>query len=128
MLTMNLVVISIGNAIIAVASAHSSEPALWCGVAILGFGFSSSWPGLFAFVEERIRVTDLIAGVFFGATSVHAAIVPLFEGPVIETNPNIFTYINFASGILCLLGFAALCYTDTIRKKFIVKRNSVESP
>lgn len=56
MLTINLIVITIGNVIVTVC-ANSSETGLWIGFAVLGFGFGSTWPAVFAFVEERIRVT-----------------------------------------------------------------------
>lgn len=55
MVAVNLVIILFGNLLIAY-SANTNEIGLWIGVAILGFGFGSTWPGCIAFVEERVRV------------------------------------------------------------------------
>ena len=58
MLTINLIVITIGTLLIQFF-ATSSLTGLWTGIIIMGFGYSSTWPGIIAFVEERIRVNGL---------------------------------------------------------------------
>ncbi|KAI1288242.1 Major facilitator superfamily domain-containing protein 4B [Halotydeus destructor] len=118
MLYMNLTIIMIGNVLIWTC-ANLSEAGLWLGVVTLGFGFSSSWPGVFALIEERINATNIVCAIFMSATMLHAAIGPLIEGKFIDKTPMIFVYLNFVSGVICCLAFGLLHATDKIRKTYI---------
>ncbi|KAI1288238.1 hypothetical protein HDE_09524 [Halotydeus destructor] len=117
MLYLNLTIITIGNVLIWTC-ADRSEAGLWVGVVTLGFGFSSSAPGLFALIEERINANNAICAIFMSATELHAAIGPLIEGDFIQRIPMIFAYLNFVSGIICFVAFVLLHATDRIRKKY----------
>ncbi|KAI1285825.1 Major facilitator superfamily domain-containing protein 4B [Halotydeus destructor] len=120
MLYMNLAIIMAGNIII-LFSANTSEAALWTGIVILGYGFGSTWPAMFALIEERITVTNFICSIFISSTMMHGAIGPLINGKFIEESPIVFAYINLISGVTCCLAFFMLHWTDTLRN-----RNTVE--
>lgn len=56
MLYFDFVMITIGNCLI-LRYANEWETGLWIGVVVLGFGFSSAYPAIYAFLEERINVS-----------------------------------------------------------------------
>lgn len=57
MLYFDFIMITLGNVLI-LRYANSWEPGLWVGIVILGFGFSSAFPAIYSFLEERINVSD----------------------------------------------------------------------
>lgn len=57
MLYFNFTIILISNVIIKIY-ANTNETGLWIGLILLGLGCSSSFPGIYAFLEERINVTN----------------------------------------------------------------------
>lgn len=121
MILFDLLIIMAGNIII-IMYANTSEIGLWIGVVVLGFGFSSCWPCVFAFIEERISVTNFISGLFLFATQTHAAIGPLIEGHYIERYPMVFIWINAFSCAACIICYLALDWTDKVRKKLMGRR------
>ncbi|KAI1301292.1 hypothetical protein HDE_03161 [Halotydeus destructor] len=60
----------------------NTEFGLWVGYIVLGFGFSSVFPTIVAYAEQRINVTTYVAGTFMVFASAAGLIVPYFEGKV----------------------------------------------
>ncbi|KAI1285827.1 Major facilitator superfamily domain-containing protein 4A [Halotydeus destructor] len=127
MLYMNLTIINIGNLLIWFSVYTSFELGLWIGVIFLGFGFSSSWPAVFAMVEQRINVTNVVCSILVSATVLLAVIDPLIEGRLIEKWPIVFAYINLGSGAICFVAFVLLHHTDTIRKRYTEQHSKRDS-
>lgn len=62
---------------------------------------------MFAFIEERISVTNFISGLFLFATQTHAAVGPLIEGHYIEDYPMVSALHTSVTGQLTAYVFVA---------------------
>lgn len=111
MLYTNLVLIGLGNGLMLV-SANTSEHMLWVSLILCGFGYSCVFPGIYAFLEQRINVTNTICGLFMFSSSIATTINPLILGYFIETSTLVFVYINLVSLVTCLALFVGLHSTD----------------
>lgn len=116
MLYTNLILIGVGNGLLLVF-ANTSEHMLWLSLVLMGFGYSCVFPGIYAFLEERINVTNTLCGLFMFASSIATTVNPVILGYYIETNPLIFVYINLFSLITCLAIFMGLHSTDNSLRK-----------
>ena len=116
MLYTNMLLIGIGNAIL-LFFGNSSEQWTWIGLIVMGIGYSCVFPGIYAFLEERINVTNSVCGCFMFASSIATTTNPILIGYFIETSPMIFVYINVVSLVVCLLIFIGLHSTDASLKK-----------
>jgi len=116
MLYTNMALIGIGNLLL-LTFGNTSERLLWIALVIMGAGYSCVFPGIYAFLEERINVTNSICGAFMFASSIATTTNPILVGLFIETNPMIFVYVNVVSLILCILIFFALHSTDKALRK-----------
>ncbi|KAI1285830.1 Major facilitator superfamily domain-containing protein 4B [Halotydeus destructor] len=121
MLYLDFAVMLVGNVLV-LKFCNTSEVGLWIGLIVMGFGFSSCFPAIYSFLEERINVTNTVCGIFMFASSIATTIEPLFEGQYIEEWPEIFVYINVASVLACVVLFVCLHYTDHL--KYIYSRSS----
>ncbi|KAI1291085.1 hypothetical protein HDE_07647 [Halotydeus destructor] len=94
----------IGNLLILL---NHSETGLWLGLIILGFGFASCYPTVYAYIGERIQITDMISGVFLFVSSIGNIIEPLIVGKLIVKHPLIFVYVNLfcTSGLIILFSY-----------------------
>lgn len=117
LLYFNLTMIGIGNVIVLI-NCNTNESGIWIGLIVMGFGFSSVFPGIYAFLEERINVTNTVCGFFMFASSLATTINPIIEGKYIESYPLVFLYINIVSLIICLILFGALHYTDRTKRNY----------
>jgi fucose permease len=124
MLYFDLIVILIGNLIV-MFYANTSETGLWIGLIVLGAGFSSCFPAIYAFLEERINVTNTVCGMFMFMSSIGTTVSPLLEGKYIETWPLIFVWINLVSVVICILLFIGLHCTDIMKQKYGLKRTNL---
>ncbi|KAI1290836.1 Major facilitator superfamily domain-containing protein 4B [Halotydeus destructor] len=118
MIWIDVILIVLGTVIIFLTAA-TSVTGLWIGVVVMGIGFSSCWPGVFSFVEERISVTDTISGIFNFFTGLHPIAAPFLQGLYIQTFPMIFAYINLVSAITVVLSFIVLHSTDFTKAKIL---------
>ena len=117
MIIMNLVVINVGTTLVSIFARTASVTGLYLGYVVLGFGFSSTFPAVFSFVEQRIRMSETTTSVFFFVTMIYSSVAPFVQGNSIDNNPMIFANLNQTSGIVCLVLFVGLCLTDIPRKK-----------
>ena len=120
LLYFNFSIIGVGNLLV-LRYANSSETMLWVGLIVMGFGFSSVFPGIYAFLEERINVTNTVCGFFMFASSLATTINPIIEGKYIEKYPLTFVYINIVSLICCIGLFIGLHHTDQTKSRLIGK-------
>lgn len=91
--------------------ANNSETMLWVGNIILGCGFSSVYASIYAFLEQKIRVTNRIGSLFVFAGGLTAAVSPSLVGQYIEANPLILVWFNLACCLLCLTIFVIIHLT-----------------
>ena len=54
----------------------------------------------------------MIAGIFMASSSLHSSVAPIIESHFIKDQPIVFAYVNFGSGILCIILFVCLILND----------------
>lgn len=102
----NLTMIYAGNVILGEFFLLSQKKSIikffQCQKCILGFGFSAIWPGLFAFTEHFLHLTDRVCTVFAFFAGSACLIIPLVLGQVFHSYPiiliiviGVFTIISF---------------------------------
>lgn len=113
----------LGTIILAIYS-NSSETMLWVGNVILGCGFSSVYASIYAFLEQKIRVTNRIGSIFVFAGGLTAAVSPSLVGQYIEANPLILVWFNLVCCLLCLTIFVIIHLTVYLQEKKPLKHYS----
>ncbi|RWS29144.1 sodium-dependent glucose transporter 1-like protein [Leptotrombidium deliense] len=103
----DLFVLSIATTILFIFI-NTSQTMLYVGNILMGVGFSSIYPSIYAFVEQYIDVTNFIGSLFAFASGVTAIIYPPVIGEYIERNPLVVLYLNVMSISLTLFAFVAL--------------------
>ncbi|KAI1290837.1 Major facilitator superfamily domain-containing protein 4A [Halotydeus destructor] len=111
MIWIDVILIIVGNIIIFFC-ATTSVTGLWIGVIVMGIGFSSCFPGVLSFLEERITVTDKVSGILNCFVALHVIATPFVQGVYLEKFPMIFSYINLVSSVTVLICFGILYSTD----------------
>jgi len=111
-----MLLIGVGNSILLVFG-NTSEQLLWIGLIVVGVGHSCVFPGIYAFLEERINVTNSVCGCFMFASSIATTTNPVLIGYYIESFPMIFVYINVVSLVIVLMIFVGLHSTDRSLRK-----------
>ncbi|KAI1297709.1 hypothetical protein HDE_04490 [Halotydeus destructor] len=110
MLLVCLVATLVGNLLILFGG--TTESIVYVGVIILSVGKASLSGSVFAFINQRVKVTNFIASLLhFGATC-GPIFYPLISGPVIDKQPQVFLYINIGCLVLYLAGYFLILATD----------------
>ncbi|OTF69612.1 hypothetical protein BLA29_011460, partial [Euroglyphus maynei] len=71
----------------------------------------SVYASIYAFLEQKIRVTNRIGSIFVFAGGLTAAVSPSLVGQYIEANPLILVWFNLACCLLCLTIFVIIHLT-----------------
>lgn len=103
----NFIILTISNTILFMWGG-SSLTWLWVGSIMIGVGMSTVYPSLYAFVEKYLFVTESVAGIITVAGGFVSSIYPVIVGNSVESNPEILTYVNFVSIIVCSVAFSIL--------------------
>ncbi|CAG7726218.1 unnamed protein product, partial [Allacma fusca] len=106
----NIVFIIVGNIFFFLA-VNNHEDLVWVSSVLLGVGFSTSIPSIFAFVQLHIDVTNIVGATLLVASAIFAGIFRLIVGGFIEKVPTIFLYLNLGLvmfGILVLMCFLSV--------------------
>lgn len=114
-----LALVGSGN-ILSVVVKDLSEGLLWACMILIGLGFGGMYAATYSFVEENIRVTTRMCGLFVFSSSLASMVNPLIIGKFIESFPYIFIYYNLFSFVTFTTSFFILYSLITIRN-----RNSV---
>ncbi|RWS10200.1 sodium-dependent glucose transporter 1-like protein [Dinothrombium tinctorium] len=102
-------------------SSSTSVLSIWIHIGFIGASCAWVYPGFYAFVEERIDVTNPIGGLFTFSSSVITSVAPLVVGNFIDNNPQVFVFWNLASIICVSILFLALLGTDVWKKKALTR-------
>lgn len=95
MLYAHVSLIGLSNCIIWYATFHSPSHLLFTiGSILLGAGCSCVYPAIYAYLEEKITVTNNLCGLFMFSSSIATSINPILEGRYLEKYPSIFVLIN----------------------------------
>ena len=100
-----------GNILLAMF-ASTSQTMIWLSVVILGMGHSSVSPGIFAFLEQRINVTNAVTGLLMACAAAFSIIMTLVLGHHLEGSPFILIYSNLSSLSICVAVLIALSFSD----------------
>lgn len=88
---------------------------LWIGAAGLGLSISSLFPGVFAIVESRMRISGKISGYFTAGASIGAMTIPWLIGKVIQFDLAFyFTWICLVMAVLILVIILCIRRTPVI--------------
>lgn len=116
MLAIHLFLVGTGNLML-LSFANSSETMIWLSIMIMGYGYSSICPSLYAFLEDRISVTSTICGWFMFFSTVSSVVNAVAIGQLMDLYPLAFVYTNLISLIFCYAVFALFYATDRYFKK-----------
>lgn len=106
MLIGNALLVICGNVILLLwAYLGLSTTYLWAACIILGLGFSTMYASYCAFMARHLVFTDFIGCVMLVSGSVVGMIYPAIVGKFVEHHPEVVTYTNFCSVVLCTLAF-----------------------
>ena len=100
MIYIHVLMIGVSNLIL-YAAGSASFYILALAFILLGASLSSVFPALYALMEELIDVTDFICGLFMFCSAIAVSVTPILEGAFLESNPNIFIYINCIALVAC---------------------------
>lgn len=118
MLYFDVVLMMIGTLVIMVFGAIS-ENYIWFGIVLQGFGFASVYPTTYAFLEQRVHITNTCTGVMLFVSSLIPAINPIIMGAFVDKYPMVFMWLNLFSASSCCLAFFGLHFTDRLRAKYV---------
>lgn len=115
------------GSIILLLYSNSSEPLMWIGNIVLGAGFSSIYASIYAFLEQHIRVTNIIGSIFVFSGGLTCALSPSLVGHYIERKPLVLIYFNLICTALCLFLMFIIHVTVIFRQRQIKRAaNPVE--
>lgn len=119
MLYVNLVLIVTGNLVLTFLATKQAVELTWLSVILLGLGYSSTFPCLFSFIEQRITITNSLNSFLVFVTSSVFAVDSLVIGNSIDSNPSLFQYLNSTFSILFVVLFCVLHSYDLWKKKLL---------
>ena len=115
----NLVLIVTGNLVLTFLAAHQTVYLTWLSVVLLGLGYSSTFPCLFSYIEQRITITNNLNSLLVFLTSSVFSVNSIVIGNSIDDNPALFQYLNSTFSILFVMLFCVLHSYDMWRKKLL---------
>ncbi|XP_035705411.1 sodium-dependent glucose transporter 1C-like isoform X2 [Folsomia candida] len=107
-LSFNALLVIVGNVTLLMwAYLGLSTKILWCACITLGFGFSTLYASFCSFMERHLVFTDFVGCVMLVSGSLVGMAYPAIVGKLVEQHPEVVTYTNFCSVLLCSLAFIA---------------------
>lgn len=117
MLHIHFSIAYLGTALLVVAGHIESVELTWVSVILMGSGFSCIFPCMYGYIEERIVVTNFLAGSLTFAKIVLTIVNTELMGKFIKKLPMLFAYINFGGLSMCILIFIGLFFIERSHKK-----------
>lgn len=119
MLYCNLALIVTGNLVLTFWASRQTVFLTWLSVLLLGLGYSSTFPCLFSFIEQRITITNSLNSFLVFVTSSVFAADSLVIGGSIDQNPSLFQYLNSTFSVLFVVLFCVLHSHDWWKKRLL---------
>ena len=82
-----------------------------------GLSFSSLLPSMLAFIEQRVNITNSLNATMLCSATILFCINSIVIGSNVESNPQLFLYLNTAYPALFLGFFLAFHCTDLVKKR-----------
>ncbi len=125
MIFVNYVIVLIANIVLLIFELNqNSLTMLWIGNVILGIGFSSIFPAVYAFLERYITISNSMGAFFVCGSGLMAALLPTVCGQFIEKEPLTLIYMNFICIFIVSSAFIILNLFIKINShKYIYKIN-----
>lgn len=112
MLVLHLGLAGLGNLLLLAAAEFRSVGLVYASISITGYGYSSMAPGFYAFLGDRIDISNTICGYFMLFSTISSIGNTLIMGYWMESAPLIMVYTNVVSLAVCYLVMAAFYFTD----------------
>ena len=96
---------------------NASETMIWISVVLLGAGFGSSLASIYAFIGERVEVTDGLCGFFMFSARLSLIPCTLILAGFIESKPMTLIYLNLLGFVLCCLMVLGILINDSNKKE-----------
>lgn len=112
MLVMHLALAGIGNLLLFAATEIQSVPLIYVSIIITGYGYSSMCPGFYAFLGDRITISNTICGYFMLFSTISSIGNTFIMGQWMEKQPLVLIYTNVANLVVCYLVMTAFYFTD----------------
>jgi MFS family permease len=88
---------------------------------LYGLGFSSLYPSMLTFIEERINITNTLNATMLCLSTALFCGNSVLIGSTIEKSPQLFIYLNIFYTLMFLVMFVLLHFTDLLKKYFLGK-------
>lgn len=98
----NIVIIALANLVLLFIGG-TNLTTMYIGTILLGIGFSTSVPSVFAYAQLHLHVTNIIGSILMVAGGTLAAVFPVVVGSFIEVTPSILMYLNLGCVVVCLV-------------------------
>ena len=112
MISIHILMVCVGNGIIASAGYSGDVNVMWVGIAVIGSGMSCMFPTIYSYLEERIEVTNFLTGILVFSSAITSVVIPIIVGLAIKKLPMIFVYVNTFSLAVTLVVRMVLVYLD----------------
>lgn len=92
----------------------------WTNVALwlLGLGFSSAFPNIMVFLEERINITNKLNCIMLAISTVGVSTSSVILARLLETSPDLVLPVVASLLLALIISFALMHSTDIFRKRF----------
>ena len=90
------------------------------GLIIMGIGFSTVYPSVYAFFESQLTLSNTTTGVFISVAGISSAVFPTVCGQFIAAQPLALIYMNFILTIFVLSIFIAFNVIIVTRKCSVI--------
>lgn len=111
---LDLVIVMVSCVILIIFS--KAVTAIWVGNILISIGFASIYPTIYAFIEGRIQVTNLIGGLFVFCSGLTAIFYPVVIGSYIRHYPLVLIWLTLGSMVLTFVLFFVAHRFVKIRK------------
>ena len=112
-------------------NSDTSLTLIYAGSAALGFGFSAIFPGMFAFTEQNLGLTDRVGSFYVCLVGSVALVIPLMLSQLFHLKPHLV--LMSITGTFCMLSFVIflvvrswITLTQTDKNKSEKKKNFYE--
>ena len=108
----NLIVIAVANLML-LSFARISLIMTWLSVIMMGIGFGNMIGSMYAFLSEKILLTNTVVGLLVLSTKLPIILNWIAFSSVYRGNAMTFVYLNILAVTICSTCFAILCLNNT---------------
>ena len=107
-LVLNILIVAMANLLLLSSSGSGAVESVWVGSILLGIGFSTTVPTVFAFLRAHLNITNMVGSIMLVGGSAAATCYPLIIGAHIETFANVVLWLNLATLCVSTVAFVTI--------------------